>query len=286
MTTLSAVLVTPLSGPLARYGIAGAAALRLWATRAPGLPAPWSTVDLQLIDAYPSAAAAMRSAVVDRPDVLFGPYGTGPALAALSATARAVWNHGGATTRLRRPAFAQALNILAPASTYFVGVLQAIRAADADARRVCLLTGRTSFGQEVAHGAAAASRALSFDLWAGVFAPGQGAAFASGVPAGDVLLVAGGFEDELAAARLLLGRGWRAAGFVAAGVGRGALRAWRAARRAARASAMGRRRGRAGSGRAGRRVVRQRLPRRSRQRAALPGRGGIRSRGAGSTLPP
>jgi len=218
MTTLSAALVTPLSGPLAQFGIAGAAALRLWATRAPGLPAPWSTVDLQVVDAYPSAAAAMRSAVVERPNVLFGPYGTGPALAALSATPRAVWNHGGATSRLRRPAFAQVLNVLAPASTYFVGVLQAIRAADAAARRLCLLTAGTSFGQEVAHGAAAASGALGFDLWARVFTPGQVAAVASGVPAGDVLLVAGGFEDERAAARLLLGRRWRAAGFVAAGV--------------------------------------------------------------------
>lgn len=34
----------------------------------------------------------------------------------------------------------------------------------------------------------------------------------------DALLVAGGFDDDLAAARLLLGRGWRAAAFVGAGV--------------------------------------------------------------------
>jgi branched-chain amino acid transport system substrate-binding protein len=37
-------------------------------------------------------------------------------------------------------------------------------------------------------------------------------------PSADVLLVAGSFADELAAARRMLGRPWRAAGFVGAGV--------------------------------------------------------------------
>ncbi len=39
MTVLRAVLVTPLSGPLARFGPSGASALRLWATHAPALAA-------------------------------------------------------------------------------------------------------------------------------------------------------------------------------------------------------------------------------------------------------
>jgi hypothetical protein len=99
MPALRAVLVTPLSGPLARFGAAGAAALRLWATRAPGLAAPWTSVDLEVADAHPAAGAAMRAAAARRPDLLFGPYGSGPAVAALGATRRAVWNHGGATGR-------------------------------------------------------------------------------------------------------------------------------------------------------------------------------------------
>ena len=49
-----AVLVTPLSGPLARFGKAGASALALWADR--------SGVSLEVIDAYPSAASAIRAA--------------------------------------------------------------------------------------------------------------------------------------------------------------------------------------------------------------------------------
>ena len=62
-----AVLVTPLSGPLARFGKAGASALGLWAER--------SGVSLEVIDAYPSAASAIRAAEASRPDVVFGPYG-------------------------------------------------------------------------------------------------------------------------------------------------------------------------------------------------------------------
>lgn len=60
-----AVLVTPLSGPLARFGKAGASALALWAER--------SGVSLEVIDAYPSAASAIRAAEASRPDVVFVP---------------------------------------------------------------------------------------------------------------------------------------------------------------------------------------------------------------------
>ena len=117
MPTLRAVLVTPLSGPLARFGAAGAAALRLWATRASGLGAPWTAVGLEVVDARPAAGAAMRAAAARRPDLLFGPYGSGPAVAALAATGRTVWNHGGASGRLRRPVFGHAVNVPAPAAT-------------------------------------------------------------------------------------------------------------------------------------------------------------------------
>ena len=218
MAPLRAVLVTPVSGPLARFGRAGAAALRVWAVRAPGVPAPWTAVDLAVIDAYPSASAAMRTAASQRPDVLFGPYGSGPAVAALQATRRVVWNHGGATARLRRPTFAHALNVVAPAASYFDRVLRAMRASDPAIGRVALLHSTTGFGQEVASGAASTSDELGLELRATPFAPGQVAAAAGEVAPGDALLVAGAFDDELAAARLLLGRGWRAAAFVGAGV--------------------------------------------------------------------
>jgi branched-chain amino acid transport system substrate-binding protein len=218
VTALRAVLVTPLSGPLGRFGVAGAAALRLWATRAPGLPAPWTGVDLEVVDAHPAAGAAMRAATARAPEVIFGPYGSGPALAALGATRRAVWNHGGATSRLRRPGFAHAVNVLAPAATYFDGALRAVRAAEPDVCRVSLLWCRTGFGREVASGAAATCRALGLELRSTPYAPGGGAAAAETVEPGDVLLVVGPFDDELGAARRLLDRPWRAAAFVGAGV--------------------------------------------------------------------
>ncbi|MGH3634448.1 MAG: hypothetical protein ACRDTS_10195, partial [Mycobacterium sp.] len=60
-----AVLVTPLSGPLASFGKAGASALALWAGH--------SAVSLRVIDAYPSAASAIRAAEASRPGVVFGP---------------------------------------------------------------------------------------------------------------------------------------------------------------------------------------------------------------------
>ncbi|MGA9674491.1 MAG: hypothetical protein WBR28_04335, partial [Mycobacterium sp.] len=81
-----AVLVTPLSGPLVRFGKAGACALALWAERC--------GVSLEVIDAAPSVASGIRAAEASRPDVVFGPYGSGPALAAAAAAKGVVWNHG------------------------------------------------------------------------------------------------------------------------------------------------------------------------------------------------
>ena len=91
-----AVLVTPLAGPLARFGKAGASA---------HLSGPSIAVSLWVIDAYPSAASAIRVAEASRPDVVFGPYSSGAALAAAAASTGVVWNHGGATARLAWPAY-------------------------------------------------------------------------------------------------------------------------------------------------------------------------------------
>jgi branched-chain amino acid transport system substrate-binding protein len=219
VTALQAALVTPLTGPLALYGASGAVALRLWAAQAAELGPSWTGVELEVLDAHPSPTAAMQAALRLRPDVLFGPYGAGPAVAALGATARPVWNHGGATDRLSRPRFPHVLNVPAPAVTYFAAVLQAVHAADPGVRRVCLLHSTTGFGREVARGAQTAAAALGLALQAVPFAPGEAECAAELLPEGDVLLVAGAFGDELDAARRLLpGRRWRAAAFVGAGV--------------------------------------------------------------------
>jgi branched-chain amino acid transport system substrate-binding protein len=190
----------------------------VWAEHAARLCSPWTRVELEVLDAYPAPAAAMRAAVAHRPDVLFGPYGAGPAVAALGATHRATWNHGGATDRLSWPRFAHVLNVPAPASAYFAAVLHAVRAADPAAHTVSLVHGATGFGREVARGALGTADGLGFQVRTLAFAPGQVAGAAGRLPLADVLLVAGSFDDELTAARLLLDRPWRAAAFVGAGV--------------------------------------------------------------------
>ena len=219
MSELRALVVTPLSGPLARFGRTTAAALQLWADQAAHLPPGWYRVRLEVEDAHPRPAAAMRRGLASEPHVIFGPYGSGPAREALGATGRVVWNHGGAVSSLRWPEFPGAINVLAPASSYFQGILEAVRSAEPESgRHVMILHTSSGFGADVARGATDSAVRLGFRTTAVGFARGESARAVSRVPDADVLLVAGGFEDELAAARALLGARWRAAGFVSAGV--------------------------------------------------------------------
>ncbi len=218
MSELRAALVTPLTGPLARFGRESAVALTLWAEHAADLPPSWTGVDLEVWDADPDPGAAMRAAIEARPDVLFGPYGSSTTVAAAGVTDRAVWNHGGATSALCRPDFPNVINILSPASSYFAGTLRAIRAADPDAGTVCVLHGSSGFGRDVASGAMSAAGELGFDVRAVSFEPSRVAEAAASLPEAEVLLVVGGFEDEVGAAESLLPGGWRAAAFVGAGV--------------------------------------------------------------------
>ena len=80
VSELRAHLVTPLSGPLACFGRAGAVALRLWAAEAADLPHLWRRVRLDLHDAYPDPAAAMQNGSASQPHLVFGPYGSHPSL--------------------------------------------------------------------------------------------------------------------------------------------------------------------------------------------------------------
>jgi hypothetical protein len=132
---LRAALVTPMTGPLARFGRESARALSLWAEHGADLPAPWTGVELAVLDAGEDTGSAMREAVEARLDVIFGPYGSSPTIAATRATDRVLWNHGGATSALCRPGFPRVINLLSPASSYPDGVLRAVRAADCWASR-------------------------------------------------------------------------------------------------------------------------------------------------------
>jgi ABC-type branched-subunit amino acid transport system substrate-binding protein len=209
--TARAVLVTPLSGPLARFGKAGASALALWADR--------SGVSLEVIDAYPSAASAIRTAEARRPDVVFGPYGSGPALAAAAASKGVVWNHGGATTRLARPAYPHVVNVESPAYRYLAAVLETLAAEGlGEGSEVVIVHVDTGFGREVAEGAAMAARRLGLLPRSVTFRPGRARDVLAQVPAGDVLLAAGSFDDDVAIAQRDSEHRWRAVGLVAAGV--------------------------------------------------------------------
>ncbi|QUH02861.1 ABC transporter substrate-binding protein [Saccharopolyspora erythraea] len=200
--SVRAALVTPLSGPLAGFGRATAMALRVWAERFSGADG----VDLEVVDAHPDARMAVRSAERSRPDLLFGPYGSGPAAAVVSATSRLVWNHGGARLEPRP----NVVNVLAPAASYFHGALRAVRRADRGARRVVLLHCATGFGRGVAAGAEQEAGRLGFVV--------ERAVLPAEPPGGDVLLVVGRFDEEVAVARGLGQGGWSAVGFVGAGV--------------------------------------------------------------------
>lgn len=207
------MLVTPLSGPLARYGRAGAIALDLWAASA--------GVQLRIIDAHPSATRAVVRALTDGPlDVLFGPYGAGAAVAAARAATYGMWNHGGATNRLARPTFPEVVNIPTPAASYLAAVIKTLDPATLHGAHAVLVHSRTGFGKEVADGALRAAADVGLTVCPVPFDPGgaDAAARRAGNETADVLLAVGGFDDELAVAARLLRRRWRIAAFVAAGV--------------------------------------------------------------------
>ncbi|MBA2679408.1 MAG: ABC transporter substrate-binding protein [Ktedonobacteraceae bacterium] len=218
MTTLHAALVTPLNGPLSLFGRTCATALTLWTKSAAHLPSPWTSIDLDVHDTGSDVGAAIRAALETQPDVLFGPYGSGPMLSAARASERLLWNHGGASSRLARPTFPHVINILSPASIYFKGVLEAVHAFDSTIRSVSLFHSTTGFGRDVATGAAATAAKLQLAIQSTPFESSQALAMASTVPNADVLLVVGNFADEQAVAPLLLARSWRFAAFVGAGV--------------------------------------------------------------------
>ncbi len=218
MTTLRAGLVTPLTGPLELYGKTCATALTLWAKKAANLPAPWTKVELEVQDAAENLKSVIQTILEKQPDVLFGPYGSGPMLTAARSCTRLIWNHGGASSQLARPSFPQVINVLSPASTYFASILQAIHSSDPTARTISLFHSTTGFGQDVATGAKQEATRLQMTIQAASFEPSRALETVGMVPDGDILLVAGNFADERAVAPLLRSRNWRCTAFIGAGV--------------------------------------------------------------------
>ena len=214
MKPIRAAMVTPLNGPLALYGRVAGEAVGLWAEEV----AEPESVALTLYDTHPDPVSAVRQAEASRPDVLFGPYGRGPALAVARATSRLVWNGGGATARLAAPEFENVVNIPAPAASYFEGGLEAIRAADPQVGSVVVIHTGRGFSGEVARGAVSSAKRMGMTCAEVLFQPGRAGESLSRAPGGDVLAMVGSFEDELEVVRAVKRRRWRAVLSVAAGV--------------------------------------------------------------------
>jgi branched-chain amino acid transport system substrate-binding protein len=214
MATLHAALVTPLTGPLGLYGKTGATALTLWAKKAANLPAHFTEVELAVHD----TGDHLHTALEKRPDILFGPYGSGPMLAVARSCPQLIWNHGGASSRLGRPSFPQVINVLSPASTYFAGVLHAIHSSDPTARTVSLFHSTTGFGRDVSAGAMREASRLQMTLHTIPFEPSHALETVAAVPESDILLIAGNFADEAAVVPVFVSGNWRFIACISAGV--------------------------------------------------------------------
>lgn len=188
-------LATPITGPLGLYGRAGADAVTLWAQD--------TGASLAVHDAHPDPLAALARA--DDADVVLGPYGSGPMRRIAKATHRLVWNHGAAQAHGPR-----VVPVLAPATSYLHGAVDAACAADPAIASAAVCHGDSGFARAVADGAVAAARARGLAVRRGDIGDDS--------PPADLLLVAGSFDTELDAARRLLPGAWRGAAFVGAGV--------------------------------------------------------------------
>ncbi len=98
-----------------------------------------------------------RLIVADHVDLLLGPYSsdlTRRAVAVAEKHQQVLWNHGGSSDAIFAAGFAWVVGILTPASHYFHGLIDVIRARHASLRRVAIIHSTAgAFPLEVALGA-------------------------------------------------------------------------------------------------------------------------------------
>ena len=207
---LAPSLVTPLSGPPGQdSGKRG---------RAPSLSGPSVPGESEVIDAYPSAAFAIRAAEASRPDVVFGPYGSGRRWR-LRPPAKGSSGTTGSPPPAGAAGVPGVVDVESPAYRYLAAVLETLAAEGlGEGSEVVIVRVDAGFGREVAEGAAVAARRLGLLRRSVTFRPGGARDVLAQVPAGDVLLSAGSFDDDVAIAQWASERRWRAVGLVAAGV--------------------------------------------------------------------
>ena len=209
---MRAVAALSLTGRYAPFARQAAAGLRAWA----GAAGASLRIDDDRSD--PAESGRLLARLARGADLVFGPYGSGPAREAARAMAgrpEVVWNHGGAEVPDRG---ARMIDVLGPARSYWRGLPEVLGGEDPG--RVVVVRAPGGFGAAVAEGAVHAL--------AGAGAPppevldlaesGPEACASAARAAGAAWVVGGGrAEDDLALGRALAGRGPRA-GLVVCGV--------------------------------------------------------------------
>ena len=202
-----------LSGRFARFGRQAALGLETWRSLT-------GDVDL-LIDDDRSEIGALTAALpglAARCDLLLGPYSTVLTRAAASVAADIsglLWNHGGSGDDVQEGYPGHVVSVLTPASQYAAPFIRYL-AGTLEAAPLCIVTGRGSFGRQVAAGAADAAHALGID----VVGLGPGHELPAGRTSAWDLLSAGMFDDDVTTIRsaLQLAKPPRTVCSVAAGV--------------------------------------------------------------------
>jgi len=154
----------------------------------------------------PAAARAEELIVKDRADILIGPYSSVLTLAVAPVAERyrkAMWNHGGSSDAILRGSFHFTVSIPSPASRYFVGILEMVKALDPSSSRVALLHGSSgTFPRAVISGAEVYAKENGLRVILKAPYPPTLAGFASLVARvaasrPDVILGVGRTEDDL-----------------------------------------------------------------------------------------
>lgn len=159
----------------------------------------------------PQCCAQLVRKLIDRHhvDLLMGPYGSGPTLAAarVAESARVVlWNHSGSGDQIFAAGLHWMVGIISPASSYLCGVLELLRARDPAARRVALFSAETGFAAEVAAGVESWIARAGYTLCAHHRYPSGTEDFrpllrALAIEPPDILLGVGRVEDDIQLAR-------------------------------------------------------------------------------------
>ena len=161
----------------------------------------------------------------DKVDLLLGPYSSSLALAASQVAEennKTLWNHGGSTDEIEERNFKNVINAITPASRYTAGIIDAIKNADPNAKRIAVFSAENSGFST--NGARLYGEARGFKVKEFKFPTGtqdfSGLLSSLKDYEPDLILGMGRAEDDLALAKEMIGLGVysKAAGFIVASI--------------------------------------------------------------------